>query len=236
MKEDNLLSGYKNINLKNFKEYCNNPVLIKVNNSYLLRGTSDHEWNYITLEDESDFEQILDKISQKDEYFVIQDKYVEEYFLSNYEIEWSLRCQKFIYIANQKMKAKTSSEIRNLTLDDARYIYLNSDYQDFTSIDYIKECINKGISIGIEKDSKLIGWILTHDDGALGFLHVIDQYRRMGYARKLLIEAVNLLIEEGKTPYLHIEAKNNKSLGLANSLGFEYLNDILWIKGMKIKN
>ena len=42
-----------------------------------------------------------------------------------------------------------------------------------------------GPSAGIRDSGKLVAWLMTQDDGSIGVLHVLDDYRGSGYAYRL---------------------------------------------------
>jgi len=69
--------------------------------------------------------------------------------------------------------------------------------------------------------NKLIAWGITQDDGAIGFLYVLPEYRRRGYAQDVLIDLIKKVSDENKIPFVHIEEENEKSMRLAVKLGFE---------------
>jgi hypothetical protein len=52
----------------------------------------------------------------------------------------------------------------------ATFMYNNSDYKDYISVEYIEDKLSKDISAGILVNNILVAWGFTHDDGALGFL------------------------------------------------------------------
>ncbi|HEX2946933.1 MAG TPA: GNAT family N-acetyltransferase [Clostridia bacterium] len=121
-------------------------------------------------------------------------------------------------------------EVTDLTIPDAPVLYNNSDYREYISIGYIEERILNGTGVGIHKDGRLVGWALTHDDGAIGFLHVLEDYRRMGYAARITEAMVSRLIAAGEVPFLHIEESNAASMSLAVKAGFRKDRRIHWIK------
>lgn len=93
------------------------------------------------------------------------------------------------------MKAEAEVEIRKLQNKDAEFIFAHSHYQEFTSKSYIKGRIEADCSAGIIIKGELAAWGLTHDDGAVGFIHVRKDFRKRGFAR-LITE--NLIIDKRK--------------------------------------
>ncbi|SFG41486.1 FR47-like protein [Desulfotomaculum arcticum] len=97
-------------------------------------------------------------------------------------------------------------------------------------MDYIVERIQNGIGCGIWQNKKLVAWALTHDDGAIGFLNVLEGYRRKGYGKDITVAMIKRLLEIGEVPYAHIEEENEKSMSLALKTGFRKDRRIHWIK------
>ncbi len=218
---------YKNINIINFAE--NYPIsnIQFVNDSVVMTAQSDNEWTYISLAANEDMEGILTQLKKDDKHIVVFDECVLDYFKASYEVDWILSCAKMIYRGNQNI---SKEDVYELTKEDAKYIQKNNSYGDFTDVDYIAERVENGIGLGIKDKDKLIAWILTHDDGAIGFMKVLEDYRNNGYAMKLSNEIIRRLLEKGKIPFVHIEKDNLKSINLAKKAGFEYAGDINWIK------
>jgi len=112
----------------------------------------------------------------------------------------------------------------------ASYIHENSDYRSFTTVKYIKERLNNDISAGILVDNQMLAWGLTHDDGSMGFLQVLKEFRKKGYAKNILLELIRQLRQEGKPIFGNIEPGNKASVHLVNKLGFKFDQKSSWIK------
>jgi len=217
----------KNINVINFADGYPISRVEFVKDSVILTGKSDNDWTYISLADDGDMEEIITHLRYEDNHVAILDDCMLEYFKDTCDIEWILSCAKMIYRGNTDIAPE---EVSELTLEDAKYIQENNVYGDFTDVDYISDRIRKGIGLGIRIDDQLIAWILTHDDGAIGFMKVLKEHRNKGYAMKLSNETIRRLLEKGEIPFVHIEKNNEKSINLAKKAGFEYVGDINWIK------
>ncbi len=209
----------RNINLINFIKQYNISSINRIGNTYLIRGTSDHSWVYISSKNISEFKDIIKFLNDKDEYFAIMEDWMLPYILKNKKILWKISCIKLFYPEN-KFIPKTGTNINDLSPEYAEYIYNNSKYQDYLSIEYIRERINQGISIGIFEDNKLIAWMMTHDDGAMGFLHVLSEYRGRGYGQDISFEMIKRLRKQNKISFVHIEENNIPSMSLALKAGF----------------
>jgi 8-oxo-dGTP diphosphatase len=218
-----------NANIINFiKSYQVTDFIID-GNSVLCKGKSDRTWVYISSKNKAEFEKLYSQLNNEYKAFAVLDDWMVDYILEKNELVWRLDCEKLVYPKDSSLEDNVEN-IRPLRESDAKYIYVNSKYQDFTPIDYIKERIMQGVGFGIEKEGKLVAWILTHDDGAIGFLNVLEDYRRKGYAKELTLAMIRELRKQDQTPFLHIEKDNYKSMNLALKMGFEKFGKINWIE------
>jgi len=94
----------------------------------------------------------------------------------------------------------------------------------------VEERIRNGVALGIRADGKLVAWSITHDDGSVGFMNVLEGYRRRGYATAVTAAMVKKLLERGELPFVHIEEDNYKSMNLALKTGFRKHGRVYWIK------
>jgi GNAT superfamily N-acetyltransferase len=85
---------------------------------------------------------------------------------------------------------------------------------------YVLDRLRGGHLVGAFAGQQLLGFIGQHAQGALGLLVVLPQHRRQGLAEFLLTHSVNQLLDQGRTPYDHIEAGNQASQQLQRKLGF----------------
>nr|MBP7462397.1 GNAT family N-acetyltransferase [Candidatus Delongbacteria bacterium] len=120
--------------------------------------------------------------------------------------------------------------IRPLSQQDAAYLYENYLYQGVTSVDYIKDRIRYGPGAGIDQDGILVAWALTHDDSAIGMMHVLEPYRRRGYAYELTVWMIHRIRRLGRIPFVQIEEANIQSIQLALKLGFVPDRRVHWLE------
>jgi GNAT superfamily N-acetyltransferase len=60
-------------------------------------------------------------------------------------------------------------------------------------------------------------------------LHVLEEYRRKGIARVLLLEIIRRVQDLGIMPFTYVEPENCPSLILVNSLGFIPDRIVHWV-------
>lgn len=151
----------------------------------MVLGKSDKLWAYISSENKFELKKILNKFKFETKYFASLENWMVSVVTNNKDIDWKLKTYRYILPDNIDIETQTKL-VKYLDKTYSNYIYEHSNYQEFTSIDYIKDRINKGISLGLFVRGKLVAWGLTHDDGALGFLHVITEYRGNGYGKEIV--------------------------------------------------
>jgi 8-oxo-dGTP diphosphatase len=208
----------------------NNPIteIVEINNSYLIKGTSDVEWVYLVCKNETDLKTLLEK-SGSNTYFASVEDWMIPIITENRKAEWILSTMRY-YLPDDVEVPENKLEVIPLTTDHIGLIISQSNYKQFLTPAYVEERITKSISAAIIKKDKLVAWGLTHDDGALGSLHVLDEYRKKGYGKEILISLIHQNRKLGKISVAQIEEKNAKAINLAEQLGFVKDRRISWVK------
>lgn len=219
----------RNINIINFiKSYPIHSVSI-VGDSVMIRGRSDEDWVYISSRSEEELLQIRGYLDKGDKCFAVLEDWMLPHIISGREVRSRLSSIKLVYDSVRKAPP-VKSPVINLTEADAPYIYENSKYKEFIDTGYIRDRIRKGIGTGIAEDGRLVAWALTHDDGAIGFLNVLEDYRRKGYGSDVTAAIIGKQLERGEVPFVHVEPENQASLRLARKAGFRENGRVHWIK------
>lgn len=226
----------RNISLLYFMQ--NNPVLYlkKINESVILKGTSDQDWIFISSNQPAELEIILDSFNQTDKYFASLESWMLPYFRSRWEMEWSLTANRYHLPDEVTFTSPPATQMRKLRPVEAEYIYRHSEYQTYTSVDYLKMRIEQGLSAGIEENGQLQAWVLIHDDLAIGTLHVLENARRKGYATILTNYMICELRKQGIIPFVQIVPENTASIRLAERLGFRFDREVSWLAVSKTKD
>jgi len=165
----------------------NNPLhsLEKIGNSIVLRGDSDHQWVYISTPNENELNKVMSLLTRDDRFFAVIEDWMLPRFSGGRRVLGQMSTMKLVLPEHEKLRESHESRIPPLLIGDAQYVYENSLYQGAISPDYIRTRIKNGPSAGIRESGKLVAWAMTHDDSALGLLHVLKDYRRRGYASEL---------------------------------------------------
>lgn len=202
---------------------------IVVGNSVAATGKSDREWVYISSESANELKIILGQLDSRLKCYAIIEDWMIPYIQGHKNMVWQLSCEKLVF-PEDKVLPEINQTIKELKPEASEYIFNNYGYQSLTNIDYIKERLTIGEGLGIYEDDLLVAWVITHDDGAIGFLQVLDDYRKKGYGKALTIAMIRKLRNENKLPYVHIESDNHPSISLAKNMGFEYDRNIHWFE------
>jgi GNAT superfamily N-acetyltransferase len=96
------------------------------------------------------------------------------------------------------------------------------------SADQILRRIGNGPGYCIRRKGKPVAWGLTHDDGSMGFLHVLEAYRGQGMARTLTTALARRLLRSGIQPFMYIVTGNAASIRLTASMGFTRTGRFSW--------
>lgn len=223
----------KNVNMINFVRTYPINMIKMVGESVLARGKSDENWIYISSSSNIELNELVSKLDDNDKYFAVIEDWMLPILTQGKEVEWKLSCMKYIFPKNIKLP-RNNCKVIKLSVDDVQYIYDNYEYKKYTSLEYIAERIVKDISFGIIEDNKLAGWIMIHDDGAIGLLNVLPAFRKKGYGYELILAMIKEVRKIDKISFLHIEEDNIKSTNLALKIGFEKDRRVHWLKANRV--
>jgi tRNA (guanine37-N1)-methyltransferase len=84
---------------------------------------------------------------------------------------------------------------------------------------YIRDRIEKGRMFVALVHGELAGFVGIHEEGSLGMLEVLPQYRRQHIGKALATYVINWALEQGYTPYSQVAEGNAASLTLQEQLG-----------------
>jgi 8-oxo-dGTP diphosphatase len=225
-----LLYTDSNRNIATIGFFKNYPILdfFIENNSALIYGTSNHLWTHIISSSEKELESLLEKHHTKTSFYYSVEDWMIPLILKYGKEDWRMTTHRYV-LDNGIPIDPPKTKIIKLNASHASIIYENSDYKEFISIDYTKQRISKDISAGIMINNELIAWGFTHDDGALGFLHVLESHRRMGFGKEILLGLGQMRKNEKKPIFGNIIPENKASINLVSKLSFKFDRKVSWI-------
>jgi 8-oxo-dGTP diphosphatase len=211
----------RNANILGFAHYNTVTDLRVVGDSVMLKGVSDRPWVYISSRSMAELRELLSRLSSEDTCFAVIEDWMMPEIVGQTPLKWCLSTQKLVLPAEHQFAVTDGvSLVKSINIGDAEYLFQNYDYQEYTSVAYIEERLRKGPSAAIYYEGNPVAWALTHDDGAIGLLKVLEPFRGRGYALAVTGFLVERIREQGAVPFVHIEEDNVQSLGLSQKMGF----------------
>ncbi|MCE1165681.1 MAG: GNAT family N-acetyltransferase [Bacteroidetes bacterium] len=218
---------HSNINVINFLENYT-PSFIKLEgDAAVVKGKSDRDWVYISAKSKTSVKGMMKYITDDDKAFAAIEDTMVPVIAGEKKIKWRLSCVRLIMERN---RFTNNPLLDSLKGEDAVFVFENSDYREYLSTGYILDRINHGVSSVIRIGGVPAAWGMTHDDGAIGFLHVLPQYRGKSLGKNVAIDMIQKVIGKKKLPFVHIEEENFRSMNLALSLGFEKDKTVNWFE------
>ncbi len=192
----------------------------------MCRYKPDQEWCYFSFNANRDF--IRDFFDAHDgiQPVVILDQSLFEWITLQYRVHYSIDC--FRLFLRKVDFSEPDADIVPLQPADLQNVYHTSKYQNFLSMAYLHNRLRLGGGYCIRAGDMAVAWIMTHDDGSVGMLHVLDEYRGRGFARRLVMAMSRDRHRKGKAVFAHIEPNNRASLNLFESLGYEASGRHTW--------
>jgi 8-oxo-dGTP diphosphatase len=221
----------RRLNINGYSFFLKNTPagIFRQGKTEVFLGKSDYLWAYIFSSSVAELESLLPKIVEKTLYFAAVEEWMLSLLKKKSEVEWVLSTTRFIF-PDEGHAATPDIHVEDLKPEDAEIIYAESDYQAYADVSYIRGRIIAGPAVCIRKGGQLAAWAMTHDDGALGVLHVRPPWRRGHLAENLVRFLIREKQKRREPLFLNIEPGNRASYSLALKLGFEEEKPIYWVK------
>jgi ribosomal protein S18 acetylase RimI-like enzyme len=195
-------------------------------NMLMCRFISEEEWCHFSHNSTPRFIDDFFGCNSRGQYVVISDDHVFDYARKHHRLIWSITCHRLFL--KDSVASTVNNLIQPLRPEHLKIVYDNSKYQQFLNLNYLSKRLELGGGYCVNVEDNPVGWMMTHDDGSVGMLHVLDDFRGRGYARMLAKAMSQRVVQKGREAYAHIEPSNEPSLKLFLSLGFEIRGKITW--------
>lgn len=118
--------------------------------------------------------------------------------------------------------------LRPLTQEDTEFVVAN--YHNPGAYEsHIRARIREGM-IGAEVNGQLAGFIGVHQEGCMGLLEILPEYRRLGLGQVLEAALIHQQVGRGCLPYGHVHTGNVASIALQKKMGMDFLDrKIYWL-------
>lgn len=97
----------------------------------------------------------------------------------------------------------------------------------FADAEYMRGAIKRGM-LGVFVGENLAGYIGTHDEGTMGMLEVLPQYRRRGLGELLTLGAIRQAFDEGRYAFDQVIEGNEASFALQRKMGMEICDKTMY--------
>lgn len=92
---------------------------------------------------------------------------------------------------------------------------------------YMVERVSSGTMFGVFQAGEIVGFAGNHDEGSIGMLTVLPQFRRRGLGKYLEQVAISRALSRGDIPFGQIAPDNEASLALQRSLGMTISEELV---------
>ena len=130
----------------------------------------------------------------------------------------------FLYVYEVNAFNDTGYDIRPLDMEYAEKAA--SFYHD--ELGYISSRIAAGRLWGIFTGGELAGFGGFHEEGAMGMLEILPEFRRHHLGQKLEMVLIDKAMEEGRKAYCNVYASNKASAALQEKLGLKRGDILTW--------
>lgn len=197
--------------------------------AFLVLGRSDQLWAHLVGESPAALKELLIKHHRLTPYYFSVDEELEKLILEVGEAEWIMSTERYI-LHHSTLEFRTDDAIVPLVPEEALYIFEHSVYQQYTSIEYIRQQLSSDISACIRVQGLPVAWAFSHDDGSLGFLHVLPEHRGKGYGTRIVEALIHQRLSRQQAVFCNIVPGNTAPLKIVRSLGFESDRGVSWLK------
>ncbi len=201
-----------------------------VGDALIVRGESDQRWVHLVCPRREDMEPLLERLVPEDRCFAqLRDWMVPE-LLREREPLWTFTALRLLLPPDAPRITVPGVAVGPLDPGEAGLVRARSTYSEYMEESYVRSRIARGLSACVRVGGEPVAWAMTHDDSAIGFLHVLERWRGRGYARAVTADLVRRLREMGRIPFVQIEEDNRPSLSLAAGLGFVPEGRVSWLE------
>lgn len=202
----------------------------------LVTQEVDPKHTCIYADDEDAFLELLRSLEsgKKHQFSGLRDIFIP-LLEKEFEITDINPCWMFV-LPEGGLKGEVRHEIVSLEEEDVETVAENWEYFS-GAYEHVIDRIVNGDTVAYRKDGKLIGWDATHFEtdkvAMLGFLFVMEEYRKEGIATSLCVTLTKRILEKGKTPIFYVVKDNEPSIKFSLGLGYEIVDSHSWVSGVK---
>lgn len=151
---------------------------------------------------------------------MVEDRALSEALLAEGAYQQRMVCRQAYYPHAERPPHRSDLTVRPLTGDDLAFV-LHHYHHPGAYEAHIRGRIREGM-LGAEVEGRLAGFIGLHQEGCIGLLEVLPEYRRRGVAEALETAMIRRQLEQGRWPYVHVTVGNTPSERLQEKVGMVF--------------
>ena len=222
-------------------------ILVAREEEKILLRDKDTGIVYYTGDSMAFLQNLSESVKKSIHKIVLHNRELAEEVCQLFGLQDILVCYQSVYTQREKMSVsglyrpdgqptEMGLVIRPLTMEQCDVVKNTYELLEDAAEDdeygfhYVEERIQSGCMYGAFVDDELAGYIGIHDDGSMGMLHVLEQYRGRKIAKALETYLINYGLELGQIPYGQVEEGNEISASLQKSLGLHMSKTpVVWL-------
>ena len=188
----------------------------------------------MTAENELSFNALVRYIDSPGIIATHESFYIDK-LIKRYNLRLEMTCRQAVWPKNKKPPEITGVENIQL-LTEEHLEEVNKNYSVKVGKKYLEGRIAAGELYGAFIDNTLVGFIGLHEEGSIGILEVLKDYRRQGVAQDLIAHMINVQHAQGHIPYGQFSVENTASMALLEKTGFILSGEdelIYWLSNAK---
>lgn len=200
--------------MEGFCNYFDNVTVFNDGDNYALVARIAANYRQCCMYTSStDFiDEVLAMLDGEVEFYGVSS-FVTDYLAPKFPFKWLTNCTLYVWDGHPLDTSVIDCDIRRL---DSSYVQQVSDGTPYhADLDNVRKCLAIHPSAAIYVDGKAVCWCLLHQEGSLGMLFTLPEYRRKGYALKVMTAICDMVIKSGSIPYAYIIVGNKVSEHLA---------------------
>lgn len=169
--------------------------------------------------------QLLDNLDDC-KMLAIHNDHNQEFIKEKFKFEPTIIAHQYGYL-KEYVTIIDNPKINIKEIGMEHYNFIKDNYSGSIDEEYLIKRIKANVFIGAFDNDKIVGCAGIHDEGSIGFVEVIEEYRRKKIASMLETYMINKLLKNNEIVYLQVEIDNIPSMKFHERLGFIQASDII---------
>lgn len=178
----------------------------------------------LTVTDRKKGEELLELVPEGIKFFQLSQEFMIPALEERLGLHVDVQCVNACYTVGTQLPVR-HKDIRLLTAEDTVYV---REHYPYDSLVDVEERIRSGAVFGVYVEGTLAGFVGEHEEGSIGMLFVLPEFRGRGIGRSLEAFLINRHLALGYTPYGQIAVENEASCRLQERIGLYLSKGRVW--------